>query len=66
MVTGCVSISTFASLVGVPVAITGSSVGLTLGVKKYKKNIKKNRKGYDKIVLLAKRFRFRKYNVCVI
>ena len=66
MVTGCVSISTFASLVGVPVAITGSSVGLILGVKNYMKNIEKNRKAYDKIVLLAKRFRFDKYNVCAI
>ena len=48
VVTGCVSISTFASLVGVPVAITGSSVGLTLEVKKYQKNIKKIGKGMTK------------------
>ena len=47
-VTGYVSISEFASLVCVPVGITSSAVGLkictiTVGIKKYKSNIKKKR-----------------------
>ena len=50
-VTGCVSISAFASYVCVPVGITSSVVGInictiTTGTKKYKK--------HDKIVLLGK------------
>ena len=44
-VTGCVSISAFPSLVGIPVYITSSAVGLkicaiTAGIKKYKPIIK--------------------------
>ena len=40
-VSGCVSISAFASLVGVPISIASSAVGLkmcaiTAGIKKYK------------------------------
>ena len=51
-VSGCVSISPFASLVGIPVGITSSAVGLkifaiTSGIKKYKSIIKN-------IVFLAK------------
>ena len=47
-VTGYVSISEFASLVCVPVGITSSAVGLkictiTVGIQKYKSNIKKKR-----------------------
>ena len=43
---GCVSISTFASLVGILVAITSSAIGLkicaiTAGIKKYKSKNKK-------------------------
>ena len=58
-VTGCVSISVFASLVGVPVGITSSAIGIktqaiTAGIKKYKSNIKKKKKKHDKIVLLGK------------
>ena len=39
-VTGCVSIAAFASLIGIPVGITSSAVGLnicaiTAGIKKY-------------------------------
>ena len=57
--TGCVSISAFASLVGIPIGITSSSIGLkicaiTVGIKKYKSIIKKKKKKHDKIVLLAK------------
>ena len=58
-ITGCVSISAFASLVGIPIGITISAIGLnicviTSGIKKYKSIIKKKRKKHDKIVLLAK------------
>ena len=40
-ITGCVSISAFASLVGIPIGITSSAIGLkicaiTSGIKKYK------------------------------
>ena len=57
-VTGCVSIFAFASLVGIPIGITSSVIGLkicviTAGIKKYK-SIKKKKKKHDKIVLLAK------------
>ena len=46
--TGCVSISAFASLVGIPLRITSSAVGLKIcvtaaGIKKYKSIIKKRR-----------------------
>ena len=56
-ITGCVTISTFASLVCVPVGITSSSVwikicAVTAGIKKYTSVIKK--KNHDKIVLLGK------------
>ena len=57
--TGCVSIPAFASLVGIPIGITSSAIGLkicaiTAGIKKYKSIIKKKKKKHDKIVLLAK------------
>ena len=57
-VTGCGSISAFASLVGILIEITSSAVGLkicviTAGIKKYKSLIKKKNK-HDKIVFLAK------------
>ena len=58
-VSGYVSISAFASLVGVPVGISSFALGLKIcaliaGIKKYKLIIKKKRKNHDKIVLLAK------------
>ena len=58
-VSGCVSISAFVSLVGFPIGITSSAVGLkicgiTPGIKKYKSIIKKKRKKHQKIRLLAK------------
>ena len=48
-ITGCVSISTFSSLVGISVGITSSAIGLkiceiTAGTKKYKSIIKKKKK----------------------
>ena len=58
-VTGCVSISAFASLVGIPVGITSSAVGLkicviTAEIKKYKSRSKKKQKKHEKLTLLAK------------
>ena len=57
-ITGCVSISEFASLVCVPVGITSSAILIkicanTAGIKKYKSIINKKRKKHDKIVLLG-------------
>ena len=58
-VTGCVSVSAFASLVVIPIGIASSTIGLkicviTAGIKKYKSIIKKKRKKHDEIVFLAK------------
>ena len=58
-ITGCVSISAFASLVCVSVGMTNSALGIkicaiTAGIKKYKSIIKKKKKKHDKIVLLGK------------
>ena len=58
-VTGCVSISAFSSLVGLPIGTASSAVALkicaiTAGIKKYKSIIKKKRKKHDKIVVLVK------------
>ena len=57
-VNGHVSISVFASLIGVPVGILSSAIGLkmcalTAGSKKYKSIIKKKKKKHDKIMLFA-------------
>ena len=58
-ITGCISISAFASLLGIPIGITSSATGLkmcsiTAGNKKYKSIIEKKNKKRDKIVLTAK------------
>ena len=58
-ITGCNSISAFLSLIGIPIGITSSAIGLkicalTAGIKKYKSIIKKKRRKHDKTVLLAK------------
>ena len=58
-ITGCISISAFASLLGISIWIKSSVIGLkicaiTVGIKKYKSMIKKKKKKYDKIVLLGK------------
>ena len=58
-ITGCVSISAFASVVGIPIAITSSAMvlkicAITAGSREYKLIIKKKKKKNDKIVLLAK------------
>ena len=58
-VSGCVSISAFASLLGIPIGITSSEIWLkicviTAEIKKYKSIIKKKKKKHHKIVLPAK------------
>ena len=45
-ITGCISISTFASLIGIPIGITSSAIGLkicvvTAGIKNYKSKKKR-------------------------
>ena len=57
--TGCISISVFASLLGISIVITSPAIELkiwaiTAGIKKYNSIIKKKKKKHDKIVLLAK------------
>ena len=52
-ITECVSISAFASLVGIPIGITSSAIGLKIraiiaGIKKNKSIIKKKKKKHDK------------------
>ena len=56
-ITGCISISAFTSLLGIPIGITSSAIGLKIcaiaaGIEKYKSIIQK--KKHDEIVLLAK------------
>ena len=58
-ITGCVFISAFASLIGIPIGITSYAIRLricaiTAGIKKYKSINKKKKKKHDKMVLLAK------------
>ena len=59
VVTGCVLISAFASLVGIPIGITSSVVvlkicAITSGTKKYKWIIKKRKKKKDKYGIASK------------
>ena len=58
-VTGCVSISAFASLLGIPIGITNSvkvleTCGIVAGIEKYQSIITKKKKKHDKIELLAR------------
>ena len=58
-ITGCISISAFASLLDIPIESMSSAIGLknsaiAAGVKKYKSIIKKKKKKHDKSVLLGK------------
>ena len=58
-ITGCIPISAFTSLIGIPIGIKSPPIGLkmcaiTAGIKKYKSTIKKKEKKHDKIVSLAK------------
>ena len=57
-ITGCVSISAFASLVYIPVGMAYFALWMKIcaiiaGIKRYKSIIKKKKKKYDKIVLLS-------------
>ena len=59
IVTGCVSISAFVSLVSVRVGITSSAVELNIcvavgGIQKYNSIVKEKKKKHDKILLLEK------------
>ena len=58
-VTGCISTSGFASLLGIPIGVTSSATGLKIclvaaAIKNYKPIIKKKKKKLCKIVLSAK------------
>ena len=58
-ITGCVSISAFVSLVGIPIGITNSVIRLTIcaitaWIKKYKSIFKKKKKKHHKRKMLAK------------
>ena len=58
-ITGCISISDFAYLIGVSIGITSSAIGskmctIAARVKRFKSIIKKKKKKHDKIVLLTK------------
>ena len=57
-ITGCIAISAFTSLLGIPIGITSSAIGLkscaiTAGIKKCKSIIKLKVKKLNKIVLLG-------------
>ena len=59
IITGSISISDFAPLVGIPVRITSSTMGLkiwaiTTGIKKYTSIIKKKKNKQNRIGLLTK------------
>ena len=58
-ITGCNSISAFASLAGISIGITSFVIGLKIwvistGIKNYKSLINKKKKKHDKVVLLAR------------
>ena len=58
-ITGCVFISSFASLIGILIRNTSEAIGLktcsiTAGLTTYKSVIKKKKKKHEKIVLLPK------------
>ena len=58
-IAGYILISTFASLIGIPIGIASSAIGLkiyaiTAGIKTYKSIIKKKKKKHNQTVLLAK------------
>ena len=53
-VTRFVSVSAFASSVGIPVGIPSPAVAITGGIRKYKSIIKRNKKKHNKIEMLVK------------
>ena len=59
LISGCISISAFSFIVGIPKGFMRLFIGLkicvrTTGIKKYQSVIKKKKKNYDKILSLAK------------
>ena len=57
-INGCISISSFASLLDIAIGITSSAIGLKIykivaGIKTYKSIIKKKKNKYDEIIHLA-------------
>ena len=61
-ITGCVPISAFASLVGIPIWITSSAIGLkicaiTAAIKKNKSVIKKKKKKHNTIIVLLGKYK---------
>ena len=59
VLTECISISAFASLLGIPIGFMSSAVELkicaiTAGIEKYQSIVKKRKNKHDEIVLLAK------------
>ena len=57
-VTGCILLSAFASLLGIPIGITCSAIGLqicavTAGIKNYKSIIKKKKKKHDILISIV-------------
>ena len=67
--TWCVSFSTFASLVGIPIVFGSSKIGwkicvITAGIKNYTSIINKKKKKHGKIVLLAT-FKFSSIGVLI-
>ena len=58
-ITGCITISVFAYLIGISIRIASFAIGLKIcaiapAIKKYQSIIKKRKKKHDKVVLLAK------------
>ena len=58
-ITGCISISAFASLPGIPIGITSSEIQLKIfpmaaRIEKYNSITKKKKRKHDKTVLFAK------------
>ena len=58
-ITGCISNSAFAFLLGIPIEITSSEIGLKICaipavIKKYESITKKKKKKHEKVVLSAK------------
>ena len=58
-IAGCISISAFASLIGIPIGVTSSAIGLkicaiTAGIKRNKSKIKKKKKKHDKKSIVSK------------
>ena len=58
-ITGCISISTFTSLLGISIGITSSAIGLKIcaviaGIKIFNSIFKKKKKKQDKTALLGK------------